>query len=112
MGAWGAMDGRRRMTAAEPMDEHRDGMRRTAEAEARGMRREVMAYVALLALGQVCAVAAAVVLPRLPGVHRRVRTRKGGAYPERECVPMMGDTDILRWVSVKRSQKRGLECVI
>lgn len=74
------MDGRRTMTAAEPMDEHRDGWRRTAEAEARRMRREALAYVALLALGQACAVAAAVVLPRLPGVHRRVRTRKGGVH--------------------------------
>ena len=104
------MDGRRTMTAAELMDGCRDGLRRTAEAEARRMRREALAYVALLALGQACAVAAAVVLPRLPGVHRWVRTRRGGAYPERECVPMMGDTDILRWVSVKTSQERGLKC--
>ena len=75
------MDGRRTMTAAEPMDGCRDGMRRTAEAEARRMRREALAYMALLALGQACAVAAAVVLPRLLGVHRRVRTRKGGVHP-------------------------------
>ena len=85
------------MTAAEPMDGYRDGMRRTAEAEAREMRREVMAYVALLALGQACAVAAAVVLPRLLGVHRRVRTRWGSMRLRvctRGCVPMTGDPDI------------------
>ena len=74
------MDGRRTMTAAEFMDEYRDGLRRTAEAEARRMKREMMAYAALFALGQACAVAAAVVLPRLLGVHRRVRTRKGGVH--------------------------------
>lgn len=68
------MDGRRTMTAAEPMAEHRDGMRRTAEAEARAMRREAMAYLALFAIGQICAAVVAVVLPRLLGVHRRVCT--------------------------------------
>ena len=49
----------------ELMDEYRDGLRRTAEAEARAMRREAMAYLALFALGQVCAAVVAVVLPRL-----------------------------------------------
>ena len=77
------MDGGRTMTAAEPMDEHGDGLRRTAEAEAWRMRREALAYMALLALGQACAVAAAAVLPRLLGVHRRVHTRKGGVHPGR-----------------------------
>lgn len=75
------MDGRRRMTAAELMEEYRDGRRRIAEAEARAMRREIMAYAALFALGQVCAVAVAVVLPRLMGVHRGVCTRDVGYVP-------------------------------
>lgn len=74
------MDGRRRMTAAELMEEYRDGRRRTAEAEARAMRREAMAYLALFAIGQVCAVAVAVVVPRLMGVHRWVSTRRGGVH--------------------------------
>lgn len=60
-----------------------DGRRRMTAAEARAMRREALAHMALLALGQACAVAAAVVLPRLLGVHRGVRTRKGGVHPGR-----------------------------
>ena len=109
------MDGRRTMTAAEPMAEHRDGMRRTAEAEARAMRREAMAYLALFAIGQICAAVVAVVLPRLLGVHRRVCTdgcAPTGVHPEKGCVPKMGDPDILGRVSVKISRKRGSECMI
>ena len=69
------MDGRRTMSVMELMDEYRDGLRRTAEAEVRAMRREAMAYLALFALGQVCAAVVAVVLLWLLGVHRGVRTR-------------------------------------